>query len=260
MLLIPIAACLLFVAFRRRLSRGLFYWTSMAATGLATGAAGSATEGAYDNAYIPAIYFGALLSAACVVELPALATGLRASTDGAVWSIGERHGPRLGSLRIFGVLGLGLLSLHAMIRWLDPTPHVPSRQDRAEAGRLLAYLAEQGPEIFVPCHPYYSVLAGGRGHLHIMGVNDVYFWPRTITSNPDRDKAIKDRFRRSVLDSFRSRRWKMVILDDCTQSPLFGLKRYYRPLDDLARSGRAPRSLTGHPCTPRHIWVPRGEG
>ena len=114
---------------------------------------------------------------------------------GTVWSIGERHGPWLGSLRIFGLLGLGLLSAHAMIRWLDPSPHVPSQQDRAEARRLLAYLTEQGPEIFVPCHPFYSVLAGGSGHLHVMGVNDVYSWPRTITSDPGRDTAIKDRFR-----------------------------------------------------------------
>jgi hypothetical protein len=259
-LLFPIAACLLFVAFRRRLSRGLFHWASMAATGVATAAVASATQGAYDNAYVPAVYFGGLLSAACAVELPALAAGLRASTDGAVWSIRERHTPWAGSVRVFGLLGLGLLSAHAMIRWLDPSPHVPSRQDHAEARRLLAYLTEQGPEIFVPGHPFYSVLAGGRGHLHIMGVNDVYAWPRTITSDPDRDAAIKDRFRRSVLDSFRSNRWKMVVHDDCHTPRLFGLNRYYRLVEDLARSGRAPRSLTGYPCTPRSVWVPRAEG
>jgi hypothetical protein len=115
-LLVPVAACLLLVALRRRLSRGLFHWASMAAAGLATAAVGSATEGAYDNAYIPAVYFGALLSAACAVELPALAAGLRASTDGAVWSAGEREGPWLGSVRTFGLLGLGLLSAHAVIR------------------------------------------------------------------------------------------------------------------------------------------------
>jgi len=259
-LLLPIAACFLFVAFRRRLSQRLFHWSLMAATGLATAAVGSATQGAYDNAYIPAVYFGALLSAACVVEIPALAAKLRASADGAVWSIGELHGPRPGSLRIFGLLGLGLLSAHVAIRWLDPSPHVPTRQDRAEAGRLLAYLTAQGPEIFVPCHPFYSVLAGGRGHLHIMGVNDVYSWPRTITSDPARDTAIKDRFRESVTSSFRSRRWKMVILDDCFTPRLFGLNRDYRLVEDLARSGKAPRSLTGYPCAPRYVWVPRGEG
>jgi hypothetical protein len=260
MLLVPIAACLLFVALRRRLSRRLFHWASMAATGLATAVVGSATPGAYDNAYIPAVYFGALLSAACAVELPALAAGLRASTDGAVWSTGERHRPWLGSLRIFSLLGLGLLSAHAMIRWLDPSPHVPNQQDRAEARRFLAYLTEQGPEIFVPCHPFYSVLAGGRGHLHIMGINDVYVWPRTITSDPDRDAAIKDRFRRSVMSSFRSRRWKMVIQDDCGTPRLFGLNRYYRLVEDLARTEKAPRSLTGYPCAPRYVWVPRAEG
>jgi hypothetical protein len=260
LLLLPIAACLVFVAFRRRLSRRLFYWASMAATGLATAAVSSATQGAYDNAYIPAVYFGALLSAACAVELPALAADLGASTDGAVWSIGERHRPWLGSLRIFGLLGLGLLSAHAMIRWLDPSPHVPTQQDRAQARSLLAYLTEQGPDIFVPCHPFYNVLAGGRGHLHIMGLNDVFSWPRTITSDPGRDAAIKDRFRESVMSSFRSRRWKMVIQDDCGTPRLFGLDRYYRLVEDLARSGKAPRTLTGYPCSPRHVWVPRAEG
>jgi hypothetical protein len=259
-LLVPIAACLLFAAFRRRLSQRLFYWASMAATGLATAAVGSATQGAYDNAYIPAVYFGALLSAACAVELPALAAELRASTDGAVWSIGERHGPWLGSLRIFSLLGLGLLAAHAMLRWLNPSPHVPNQQDHAEARRLLAYLTEQGPEIFVPCHPFYSVLAGGGGHLHVMGVNDVYSWPRTITSDPGRDTAIKDRFRESVTSSFRSERWRMVIQDDCPTPRLFGLNKYYRLVEDLARSGKAPRSLTGYPCAPRYVWVPRGEG
>jgi hypothetical protein len=258
-LLVPVAACLAFVAFRRRLSRRLFYWASMAATGLATAAVASATQGAYDNAYIPAVYFGALLSAACAVELPALAANLRASPDGAVWSVGRRHRPWVGSLRLFGLLGLGLLSAHAMIRWLDPSPHVPSQQDRAEARRLLAYLTEQGPEILVPCHPFYSVLAGGRGHLHVMAVNDVYSWPRAITSDPGRDTAIKDRFRRSVMSSFESRRWKMVVQDDCFTPRLFGLNRFYRPVEDLARSGRAPRSLTGYPCSPRQVWVPRGE-
>jgi hypothetical protein len=256
-LLIPIAACLLFVAFRRRLSRRLFYWASMAATGLATAAASSATQGAYDNAYIPAVYFGALLSAACVVELPALAAGLRASADGTVWSMAGHGRPWLGSLRVYGLLGLGVLSAHAAIRWLDPSPHVPSPQDHAAARRLLAYLTEQGPEILVPCHPFYSVLAGGGGHLHVMGLNDVYSWPRTITSDPGRDAAIKDRFRESVMSSFASRRWRMVIQDDCFTPRLFGLNRYYRLAEDLARSGKAPRSLTGYPCAPRYVWVPR---
>jgi hypothetical protein len=258
-LLVPIAACLLVVAVRRRLSRRLFYWACMAVTGVATAAVGSATQGAYDNAYIPAVYFGALLSAACAVELPALAAGLGASTDGTVWSMGGGHRPWLGSLRVFSLLGLGLLSSHAVIRWMDPSPLVPSQQDRAAARRLLAYLVEQGPDIFVPCHPFYNVLAGGSGHLHVMGVNDVYSWPRTITADTARDEGIKERFRESVTSSFRSRRWKIVIQDDCATPRLFGLNKYYRLVEDLARSGRAPRSLTGYPCTPRYVWVPRGE-
>jgi hypothetical protein len=128
------------------------------------------------------------------------------------------------------------------------------------ARSFLAYLAEQGPEIFVPGHPFYSVLAGGRGHLDIVGVSDVYAWPRSITSDPARDTAIKDRFRTSVSSSFESRRWKMVIADDCATPRLFGLNTYYQQVEDLARSGRAPRSLTGYLCSPRYVWVPRREG
>jgi hypothetical protein len=258
-LLVPVAAWLLLAAFRRRLSRGVVYWAAMAATGVATSAVASATEGAYDNAYVPAVYFGALLAAACVVEAAALAAGLAPSTGRAAWSLGGGDVRWRGSLRGFAFAGLGLLCAHAAIRWLDPSPHVPSREDRAQAGRLLDYLAGQGGEIFVPSHPYYSVLAGGRGHLHVMGLNDAYVWARTITSDPARDAAIKERFRASVLESFRSRRWKAVVLDDCPTPRLFGLHTHYRPAEDLALAGRAPRSLTGYPCTPREVWVPREE-
>ena len=258
-LLIPIVACFVFVAFRRTLSKRLFYWACMGATGVATTAVTSATQGAYDNAYIPAVYFGALLSAACVVELPALAGGLRASTAGAVWSRTERHGRPLGSLRTFSILGLTVLSGHILTHWLDASPHIPTAQDQAAARKLLGYLTEQGPETFVPCHPFYNVLAGGNGHMHVMGLNDVYAWPRTITDDPARDTAIKERFRQSVLGSFQAQRWKRVIQDDCATPTLFGLNRYYGVIEDLGQSGRAPRPFTGYLCTPRYVWAPRGE-
>jgi hypothetical protein len=135
---------------------------------------------------------------------------------------------------------------------------VPTREDRENAKRLLAYLATQGPDVFVPSHPYYSVLAGGKGHLHVMGVNDVYAWPRAITSDPGRDAAIKDGLRSSLLTSLQSNRWKVVINDDCATPRLFGLAGNYEMVEDLAASGRAPRSLTGYPCAPRYVWVPRG--
>jgi hypothetical protein len=257
-LLVPVAACLLLAALRRRLSRGLVYWASMAAAGLATSAVASATEGAYDNAYIPAVYFGALLAAACVVELTALGAGLPAAA-GAVWSSAAPRAGRAGRLPAVGLLGLGLLSAHVLSRGPDLAPHVPTRQDVAAARRLIDYLRAQGPEILVPSHPFYNVLAGGRGHLHVMGVNDVYTWPRAITSDPARDATIKERFRESVSSSFRARRWKVVVQDDCPTPRLFGLNRHYRPVGDLALEGRAPRSFSGYPCTPRQVWVPRAE-
>jgi hypothetical protein len=92
-----------------------------------------------------------------------------------------------------------------------------------------------------------------------MGINDVYAWPRTITGNAARDAALKDRFRESVASSFKSRRWKSVIQDDCFTPRLFGLTRYYRLSEDLAAGGKATRLLTGYPCTPRYVWLPLEE-
>jgi hypothetical protein len=258
-LLVPVAACLVLAAIRRRLSRRLFHWAAMAATGLATAAVSSATQGAYDNAYIPGVYFGVLLSAACVVELAALAAGLRASTGGAVWSVGTSHQAWRGSLRLSALLGLGLLAAHAVIRWEDPFAQIPTRRDRAAASSLLGYLKAQGPDVFVPCHPFYNVLAGGAGHLHCMAVSDVYDWPGAITGDPARDAAIKARFHESLTSSFESRRWTMVIQDDCSKARFFGLRAYYRLADDLARTGKAPRPLTGARCAPRYVWLPRDE-
>jgi hypothetical protein len=257
LLLLPIVAWLLLAASRRQLSKRLFHWATMAAAGLATSAVSSATEGAYDNAYIPAVYFGALLSAACVVEVAASAAALRPSADGTFGSLREGSSRGLGSLRLYALLGLGLLSVHAVVRWPDLSSSVPSREDVVNARGLLAYLIARGPDVMVPCHPFYSVLAGGAGHLHVMGVNDVYAWPRTITSDPARDAAIKDRFRESVRQSFESRRWSLVVLDDCATPRLFGLESRYRLALDLAQTRSAPRSFTGYPCTPRYVWLPQ---
>jgi hypothetical protein len=259
-LLVPVIACLVLAILRRRLSRRLFHWAVMATTGLVTAAVSSATQGAYDNAYVPAVYFGVLLSAACAVEVAALGADVDASSDGAVWSVGRRHGSWRLPLRILAVLGLALLSVHSLVRWENPSSQVPTQQDRAQAASLLAYLKAQGPDVFVPCHPFYNVLAGGRGHLHCMGASDVYYWPRAITSDPGRDAAIKARFHDSVTSSLESRRWTMVIQDDCGRARFFGLRATYDLVDDLARTGKAPRPLTGAPCAPRYVWLPRQDG
>jgi hypothetical protein len=258
LLLAPIAGCVLAAAIRRRVSKVLFFWAAMAATGLVTAAVTSATQGAYDNAYIPAVYFGALFSAACAVELSALAAALRPAVAGASWSAGKSEGAFVGALRVYALLGLGVLSAHVVTRWLDPSHLVPSADDRASARRLLAYLTEHGSDVFIPCHPFYNVLAGGSGHLHIMGVNDVYEWPHAITADPRRDAEIRDHFRASVEHSLEAHRWKLVIQDDCGTPSLAGLKGNYRMVEDLALSGRSPHPLTGYPCSPRYVWVPKG--
>ena len=78
MLLLPIAACLLFVAFRRRLSRRLFHWASMAAAGLATVGGGQRNSGSLRQR----LHSGRLLWSASVCGVCRRAPGARRRPQG----------------------------------------------------------------------------------------------------------------------------------------------------------------------------------
>jgi hypothetical protein len=160
---------------------------------------------------------------------------------------------------------------------------VPDARQRAEARRLLGALKEEGRagEVLVPYHPYYSVLAGGKGHGHIMNVNDVN-WTRKSTGggllgDPKARRARVVKARRSLLRSVRKglqsgrfvavihdrnvvRRWvragdRAVLRPNAAYlAQLPGLTTYYRPELDLAWRRAAPRTLSGNPSAPRYVW------
>lgn len=244
----------------RRASKVLVFWTLAGLCGLVTSALGSATQGAYENAYIPGVYFAAALAAVASVELPALAARAPARSIGGPhrWTWGRDRGRfRQGVCRAAGLCVLSLLAAQILIHWFRAAEHVPDPTLRAQARRFLSQIQRLGPEVFVPYHPYYNVLAGGKGHLHIMGVNDVHDWARKITGNPERDRRIKSAFRRSVREAFAKRRWTAVIHDRTYTHQLFGLRRHYRLDGDLLREDASPRMLTGNPCSPRYVWGPR---
>ena len=220
---------------------------------VATAAVGSATQGAYDNAYIPAIYFGALFAAVSAVELPATLSG-HPSAGTEVWGSVRARRPHL--TRVLTVATLSLLAVQILFHWFPSRPHRPSWKQTARARRFIAVLRTLGPKVFVPYHPYYNVMAGGQGHTHIMGVNDAMAWAKRITGDPARDRKIKAAFRRSIYQSFRKGRWSAVIHDRTWTHQLPGLRFNYVRDRDLLRQDAAPRMLTGNPCAPRFIWVP----
>ena len=261
---------------RRWVSKGGLYTFLLAGCGLATAAVGSATQGAYDNAHIPAVFFSALMAAVATVDLAGSWAG--AGREGAGREGGAGFLERLwGSSRespgavegrattraarwrgvVVGLAGLGLLSGQVVATWFSPQKTVPSADQVNQAQRLVSYLKTLGPKVFVPYHPFYNVIAGGRGHLHIMGYNDAYSWAKSITGDRERDRSIKARFRRSVRESFRERRWSVVIHDRTFTHQLPGLRWAYEKKEDLAQRGLSPPTLTGNPCRPRYLWLPR---
>jgi len=245
-----------------QMSRLSFFWVTMALCGLVTSAVGSATQGAYVNALIPGLYFSAVAAGVVAAELPPVLRSVpqywslrgvwgrfvhgRFATKGLVFD------PQVVALTV-----LMLLSAQVLIRWLDTRSLVPSRRMLDDAHGLIVRLHQLGPRTFVPYHPFYNVLAGGQGHMHIMGVNDASAWAHGITGDPGRDRRIKAEFRRTIVESFAKHRWTAVIHDRTYTYQLPGLARFYRRVQDLARSGQAPGVMTGNRCRPRYLWVPR---
>ena len=88
-----------------------------------------------------------------------------------------------------------------------PGPHPEGSRGSEAASETFS--PSRGPEIFVPCHPFYSVLSGGSGHLHVMGVNDVYAWPRTITGDPSAGRS-----HQGALSGERDERLQIQALED----------------------------------------------
>lgn len=267
---------------RRRLAPHAPLWLLGALAGVAAATVGRSTQWAFDNAYIPGVVLPAIFCAVAAAE----ARGLLASGEPAEGATGWRARvlarPRLvaaGAWVPVALVGIGVLAtgLPEAKRW------VPDREQRAEARRFLAELKRLGRdgEVLVPYHPYYNVLAGGRGHGHIMNVNDVSWTRRVATGgllgDGSKRRARVLRARRGLVRSIRAsvgsdrfvavihdrnvvRRWtrrgQRAVLrpHGAYLAQLPGLTTHFRPELDLAWLRAAPRTLSGNPSAPRYVW------
>ena len=142
------------------LERRDFILAGVALGGFAAACVGRGTQWAFENAFIPAIYF------------PALATTvLCARLASVVWTDRAAARTRAAAAAVVCVLALGLQSVRA--GWPDRAVLVPRAADRAAAHRLLAMVRSLPGDVFIPFHPYYAVAAGKRPFVHRMGVMDV---------------------------------------------------------------------------------------
>ncbi|MCH9684636.1 MAG: hypothetical protein K0V04_24585, partial [Deltaproteobacteria bacterium] len=175
--------------------RGGAYWGLMAAAGLLVSALGYATQWAEPNAFIPGVVLGAL---ALAVVLP---VGGRVQEPIALALVGAQL---LFSLlvepRYQPVQTKGWAGLSTSYTWQDPGRTFPSGQAWDHARELRAQLEASEGETFALHRPWWSVLAGGTGHVGSMGVTDVL---------PEDRAAIQG----SIREALRARRYARVWLE-----------------------------------------------
>ena len=147
---------------------GAAYWGLLALAGLLASALGYSTQWAEPNAFMPAVCFGAAFVA---VALPvgcgeALALGLVAAQLVFALLLEPRYQP----IQDHGLAAGPLLRSYA---WQDPSRTLPSAPQRDHARTLRAELAAHEGPILALQRPWWSVLAGGPGHVGAMGLHDV---------------------------------------------------------------------------------------
>jgi hypothetical protein len=191
--------------------------------GFAASCIGFGTQWAFENAFIPAIYFPALSAAVMGARLAGLAR-----RDG-------RLAVAAGAVGALVALAFGLQIVRAPIP--DRQRWVPGGQDHAAAAAFLARLRGLEGKLFIPFHPYYAVLAGKPPHVHRMGVLDV---AARLGRPAQLDEALAtQRFGHVILD------WKSQPYEWPT------LTGQYHPVHEFRDGVDAVRSFSGAETSPR---------
>jgi len=234
-MLAALAVVLAALRHARLLERRDFVLGSVALGGVVAACVGYGTQWAFENAFIPGVFF------------PALALG--------VWTarlVARAPDVRLVARVPVAAAALACVLLAAQCAWArlpDRRKLVPGDRDRAAAARFLADLGALGGEVFIPFHPFYAVLAGKRPALHRMGIFDTLGagmpWPRGLA------------------ESIAQHHWSHVILDWKTYDPdaeFPGLTHAYRVVRKLREGEDSVRMFSGAETSPATVWEPLGVG
>jgi hypothetical protein len=143
--------------------RGVAYWTVMLAAALLVSALGYATQWAEPNAFLPGVAIGAIWIG---VVLPPTALGF--GLVGAQLLQAALVEPRYQPIQDAGLAGVP--DSYAWRRW---EREVPTARAWRGAAAQRERLATRDGAVFALHRPWWSVIAGGSGHVGAMGVRDV---------------------------------------------------------------------------------------
>ncbi|MEX1366345.1 MAG: glycosyltransferase 87 family protein [Nannocystaceae bacterium] len=206
---------------------GGLYWTVLALAGLLASALGYATQWAEPNAFIPGVVLGAV---ALAVALPVGGRAELAALSVLALQLGLSA---LIEPKYHPVQQQGLAGLRQSYAWQDPWRTVPRAEVWARAAALRTELERTDGEVLALHRPWWSVLAGGEGHVGSMGVTDV---------EPDDRAAIE----RTLRDAVAARRYASIWLEG--EPPRWlehALRRHYR-VQQRRHGDERVRPLSGY--------------
>lgn len=151
---------------RLRSHRGLAHWFVFAVAGLLASAIGYSTQWAEPNAFLPGVCFGAIF----------VAVALPSQGRAEVWALGACAVQLLFAAVIEPLYQPiqrdGWSGLARSYVWQDLSRTIPSSQQRQAAVELREQLTHAGSVLALQ-RPWWSVIAGGDGHVASMNLSDV---------------------------------------------------------------------------------------
>jgi len=148
-------------------NRGLLFWTVMALAGALVSALGYSTQWAEPNAFLPgvclaAVWIGVALPQGGIDE--AIAMALCCAQLSFALVVEPRYQP---------IQSRGWAGVTDSYAWQDLSRTVPSATARQTAAALRTSLEAERGEVFALHRPWWSIIAGGEGHVGSMGLADV---------------------------------------------------------------------------------------
>jgi hypothetical protein len=146
--------------------QGRAYWAILTAAALLVSALGYSTQWAEPNAFMPGICLGSAFVAVMLPVGPGEATALGLVSAQLIFSLALE--PRYQPIQDRGLAGLAdSYSLQ------DPWRTLPTAGERERASALREELVARAGPVLALQRPWWSVLAGGSGHVGTMGLHDV---------------------------------------------------------------------------------------
>jgi len=130
----------------------------------------------------------------------------------------------------------------------DPTHQVPKKADLEAGTEFIQTISQLQGDIWVAGHGFYPALAGKRSFAHAGSIADIL----RADEGP-----VGRQLRLEIEDAFREHKFSALVMDKSDYKFFVDFNRYYQFQRDIFKSDRVFKTLTGQPCRPEYIYVPR---